>query len=398
MKVKTYSGPRTPHQTYSDSLIMEELSNLRTRFQRNQPRRGDLDSNESQKSSGMKGERKERRKISSDGFVFRMHYQFTSTLLVASAMFLGSNLGLGSPISCLGDALGLDTKDLQTFCMIYGVHPSQRKLLPEDSKYELWYKWTPIILLLQSVLFYIPHWIWKHFENGWVAAMIKDLRRSDLVDAEVINEKKKLTAECLRKGKNTNTVYGAVLILCELLNWFNVTVQLYLLNEWFSYYFFKNPINVVMLAGESSFSRIDPLELAFPKTITCNIKSFGPSGTINTRSVLCDVAVNHFNEMCVIIMWYWFVFLFACTTLSCLANTSLVLTPYFMQNALKVSNNGVALHVWNKVFRTFGPFDLLVLKTMLDEMYPKMAEDFVKELASQISSVRTIQLPEDNYM
>ena len=69
-----------------------------------------------------------------------------------------------------------------------------------------------------------------------------------------------------------------------------------------------------------------------------------------------------------------------------------------MQNALKVSNNGVALHVWNKVFRTFGPFDLLVLKTMLDEMYPKMAEDFVKELASQISSVRTIQLPEDNYM
>ena len=246
---------------------MEELSNLRTRFQRNQPRRGDLDSNESQKSSGMKGERKERRKISSDGFVFRMHYQFTSTLLVASAMFLGSNLGLGSPISCLGDALGLDTKDLQTFCMIYGVHPSQRKLLPEDSKYELWYKWTPIILLLQSVLFYIPHWIWKHFENGWVAAMIKDLRRSDLVDAEVINEKKKLTAECLRKGKNTNTVYGAVLILCELLNWFNVTVQLYLLNEWFSYYFFKNPINVVMLAGESSFSRMDPLELASPRPL-----------------------------------------------------------------------------------------------------------------------------------
>lgn len=379
----------------------EELSNLRTRFQSNQPRRGDPESNDRSQTKSSQGEHKERRKISSDGLVFRMHYQLTSTLLVASAMFIASNLGLGSPISCFGEPSGLDKKDLQTFCMIYGVkmvYPSQTQPQTEESRYQLWYRWTPIILLMQSLLFYIPHWIWKHFENGWIAAMIKDMRRSDLVEAEVINEKKKLTAECLRKGKNTNTVYGGVLILCELLNWFNVTVQLYLLNELFSYYFLKNPLRAVMVAGQNSFSRLDPLELAFPKTVSCNIKSFGPSGTLNIRSVLCEVAVNHFNEMCVIIMWYWFVFLFACTTLSCLSNTSLVLTPYFMQNALKVSNKGVELHVWNQVFRTFGPFDLLVLKTMLDEMYPKMAEDFVKELASQISSVRTIQLPKDNYM
>lgn len=101
--------------------------------------------------------------------------------------------------------------------------------------------------------------------------------------------------------------------------------------------------------------------------------------------------------MCVILMWYWFVFLFACTTLSCLANTTLVLTPYFIQSALKVSNKGVAPQVWSKLFHRFGAFDLLVLKTMLDEMYPKMAEDFVTELATQIN-LYTIQLPEENYI
>lgn len=374
----------------------EDLSHLRTRFQSNQPRRGDPESNGSQKSNGTQGEKKQRRQISSDGVVFRLHYQFTSTVLLASSMFLGSNLGLGSPISCLGDALGLDKKDLQGYCINYGVKmlfPGQK--LPEESPYRLWYQWTTIILLIQSVLFYIPHWIWKHCENGWIDAMIKDMRRCDLVDAEVTKERKKLAAECLRKGKNTNTVYGASLILCQLLNWLNVTVQLYLMNLLFSYYFFKNPINAIMVTSQTY--RMDPLELAFPKTIACNIKSFGPSGGINMRSILCEVAVNHFNEMSVILMWYWFVFLFACTTLSCLANISLVLTPYFMRSALKVSNKGVELHVWNKIFRRFGSFDLLVLKTMLDEMYPKMAEEFVLELADQIS-LYTIQLPEENYI
>jgi hypothetical protein len=74
-----------------------------------------------------------------------------------------------------------------------------------------------------------------------------------------------------------------------------------------------------------------------------------------------------------------------------------VLTPYFIQSALKVSNKGVAPQVWSKLFHRFGAFDLLVLKTMLDEMYPKMAEDFVNELATQIN-LYTIQLPEENYI
>jgi hypothetical protein len=377
----------------------EDLARLRTRFQSNEPRRSDTDNSGSRKSGGTHGE-KERRKISSDGAIFRMHYQFTSTLLLASSMFLASNLGLGSPISCLGETLGLDAKDLQTFCMNFGTKlllPALKEVLQDESQYRLWFKWTPLILLFQSVLFYIPHWIWKHCENGWIDAMVKDMRRSDLADNQLVNERKKLTAECFRKGRNTNTVYGATLILCDLLNWMNVTVQLLLLNVMFSYYFIKNPFYTVLVAGENSFSRIDPLELAFPKTITCNIKSFGPSGDVTVKSLLCDVALNHFNEMCVILMWYWFVFLFACTTLSCLANTTLVLTPYFIQSALKVSNKGVAPQVWSKLFHRFGAFDLLVLKTMLDEMYPKMAEDFVTELATQIN-LYTIQLPEENYI
>lgn len=378
----------------------EELYQLRARFQSNETRRGDQESNGSQKTSNSQGQPKQRRKISSDGVVFKMHYQFTSTLLLASAMFLASNLGLGSPITCIGDAFGLDQRDVQVYCMLNGVkivHPFHQEVQQEQSQSRGWFIWTPIILLIQSVLFYIPHWIWKHRENGWIDGMLQDMRRSDLADETVVKERKKLAAESLRKGRNTNTVYGTCLILCQLLNWFNVTVQLYALNAMLSYYFFKNPISAIMVVSDLHYARFDPLEWAFPKTVSCTMKAFGPAGGISTRSILCDVAVNHFNEMCCILMWYWFVFLLAVTTLSCLANITLVITPYYMKSALKVSNRGVAPHLWNKIFRKFGSFDLLVLKTMLDEMYPKMAEEFVKELADQIS-LYTIQLPHDEYI
>ena len=89
----------------------------------------------------------------------------------------------------------------------------------------------------------------------------------------------------------------------------------------------------------------------------------------------------HFD---LIIMWYWFLFLFACTTLAFLSRACLMLTHYFIQSTLKVSNKGVDKKTWNKIFKCFRTFDLLALKAMLDEMYPKMAENFISEISQQI--------------
>lgn len=360
----------------------QQLEDLKTRFQSNKPRRGDLD--EEQKNTNKP---KNRRKISSDGLVFKLHYQFTSTFLLASALILATNLGMGSPISCYGESLGMSNKDLGAFCVNYGVRILRTTTgnKPDDSPYNLWYKWTPIILVLQSVLFYIPHWIWKHLENGWVDAMIKDLRRSDIVAAAVVNEKKQLTAECLRKGKSVNNLYGLSLIFCELLNLANLTLQMFLVNWVFNQYFVDNPLSAGKIVGQNYINRTDPLELAFPKSITCPRKTYGPSGTAMETHMLCDVAVNHYNEMCVIIMWYWLLFLLPLTVVSFLATAHIAVTPFFVKCHLRISYKASSPVMWNKIFEQLGPFDLLVLKAMLDEMYPKMAEDFLTELAMQIS-------------
>jgi hypothetical protein len=36
----------------------------------------------------------------------------------------------------------------------------------DERKYHAYYQWVPIVLSIQAVMFYAPHWIWKQLEGG----------------------------------------------------------------------------------------------------------------------------------------------------------------------------------------------------------------------------------------
>lgn len=43
----------------------------------------------------------------------------------------------------------------------------------EDEKvYHAYYQWVPIVLSLQAIMFYAPHWIWKQLEGGRLEKII----------------------------------------------------------------------------------------------------------------------------------------------------------------------------------------------------------------------------------
>lgn len=295
-------------------------------------------------------------------------------------------------MTCVGNDLELTPKDMEAYCYNYGVKkfkPEHREQQLEARSYNGWFKWTALVFLIQSVLFYIPHWIWKNFERGWVDSMTQDLKISDVVTSDVATQKIKLAAECFRNGKHLNTLYAAVMTLCELLNWTNVTLQLYILNYLFDNYFMDNPFNVIWVITEQPDDRLDPLEMTFPKSIACTLNTFGPSGSIDNKENFCTVPVNYFNEFCFILMWYWFIAVFVCTALSFLTNRLVLTVPIILKMSLRTSYKGVGATVWNKICSKFGACDLLVLKTMLAEMNQKRAEELVNELALQIKVNRS---------
>ncbi len=51
-------------------------------------------------------------------------------------------------------------------------------------KVHAYYQWVPFLLLLQSLLFYAPHLVWKCLDNGKLKMLIQDLNRPILEDPE----------------------------------------------------------------------------------------------------------------------------------------------------------------------------------------------------------------------
>ena len=108
------------------------------------------------------------RKIRVDSVIFRLHYRFTTTLLIGCVVLVTANSLIGDPIQCLHDKMddgGFD-KAVNTYCWIsstfslpkyfdkeVGVEVAHNGVGPhtdEDEKvYHSYYIWVPFVLFLQ---------------------------------------------------------------------------------------------------------------------------------------------------------------------------------------------------------------------------------------------------------
>ncbi len=42
----------------------------------------------------------------------------------------------------------------------------------DEKIYHAYYQWVPLMLFLQAVMFYAPHWIWKQLEGGRMKVLV----------------------------------------------------------------------------------------------------------------------------------------------------------------------------------------------------------------------------------
>lgn len=330
-----------------------------------------------------------------------MHYQFTSAMLLGASLLVASNMGFGSSsILCVGHTFGHNDKDVESYCMNYGfklLRPSQEEiayqeyprqdLYEKDIKKEVnrfngLFKWMSLILLAQSVLFYFPHLVWKTFENGWIATLIGDLKSTRLADFDDAKERIGLLAKSFLNSKLNNQMYVCVLLSCEVLNFINIFLQLYIMNLYLNNYLMENPLGLIGELHKDANERFDPLELAFPKVISCPIYNYGVSGTVEIRSRYCEVPINYTNELFFILSAYWLSLLFLCTAIHIIFFRLLPMLPWSQKKDLQTACKGIRPRQWNLVFRSLGLSDLFVLRVLIGEMNRKVAEDFIYEIAN----------------
>ncbi|KAK3854892.1 hypothetical protein Pcinc_038672 [Petrolisthes cinctipes] len=256
-----------------------------------------------------------------ESLVFRLHYHYTYGLFQLCALLTTLYNTIGKKISCMpGISSGSFKAAVDNYCFIMGTftvdrlhtgehtpgediaHPGVGPQQPGDTvTYHTYYQWVPFVLFFQGVMFYVPHWLWKNLEGGLFRQVIQDLSVRDYLGSDLKNyfNRKKMfvtLSTYITHHMNANKWWAYKFFVCELLNLCVVVGTLFFTDWFLGGEFLTYGTSVFDVAKLDPENRTDPMAYVFPRMAKCTFKSFGPSGTIQIRDVMCLIATNIINE------------------------------------------------------------------------------------------------------
>ncbi|XP_076387857.1 innexin inx7-like [Megachile rotundata] len=289
--------------------------------------------------------------VAIDSIVFKMHYRVTFLLLLAGTLLVTGRQFIGEHIRCIGGAGMTDEqiKVINTFCFFtstYTVvkhfnatsvelgeiaHPGVGPAGKDDRVvHHAYYQWVPFVLFLQAICFYAPHYLWRNVEGGRLKVLVSGLHMATLAlrdtsfqtdngvsvmsKAERDDKVRQIRVAFINRI-HLNRPWAYYMCLCEVFNFINVLVQIYL-TDWFLGGTFLG-LGQAVAAGTIE-GDMDPLDVVFPKVTKCVFHKYGASGTIQNHDALCVMALNIVNEKIYVFLWYWFIILAVLTGLGLL--------------------------------------------------------------------------------
>lgn len=274
-----------------------------------------------------------------DNHVWQLHYRVTALLLLGSAALVASRQHFGDPIDCITRD-DVPSKLMDTYCWVHGTftlpdscngtegldipHPcinnyvhrySPRSHAEEERRtYHTYYQWVYFVLAFQAACFYAPHFFWKSYESKLLSQLVAKLKEpvSKDGDKEPKDKIKQVTTYIIRNSGRHQT-YFYYFTICEILNFINVCLQIYLIDAFLGGSFLTYGLDVIKYSQMNQEVRADPMIRIFPRMTKCTFHRFGPSGDINTYDALCLLPINIINEKIYIALWFWLVAL-ACIT------------------------------------------------------------------------------------
>lgn len=330
-----------------------------------------------------------RRSISIDNAIFRCHWFFTSTLLVSFSLIITARQYVGQPIEChsfnkIPDSL------LNSYCWVQSTftvpqacnqqvgvevpYPCIDNTRGREIKMFAYYQWVGMVLFIQGLLFHLPYYLWKVWENGLIRAITGGLRVAVLTDQERV-KKRDVVVEYIHDHLGCHKRYAFKYFLCEFICLINLLAQLWATNKFFDGQFLRYGIDVVQYSSsslglsspstasnssllpdirlnsstssirlastmsvQSTFpaylskassasidsaasrarttnNQVDPMTYIFPRMTKCTYYDFGSSGDIQKHDALCLLPLNIINEKIYIALWFWFLILAILTLL-----------------------------------------------------------------------------------
>lgn len=212
-----------------------------------------------------------------DNFVFRLHYKATGIILIVFSLLVTARQYIGDPIDCLVNS-DIPANIMDTYCWIHStftipdhpnsnnadratIYPGVRSYKDGDHvKYHKYYQWVCFVLFLQSIMFYVPRYLWKTWEAGKMKMLVLDLN-CPIIAQETKIERKKLLVDYFLTNLHSQNGYAFRFFFCEMLNFVNVILQMYFVDHFLGGEFTTYGSAVIRMTESDPEKRIDPMSL-----------------------------------------------------------------------------------------------------------------------------------------
>ncbi|CAF1098788.1 unnamed protein product [Rotaria sordida] len=342
-----------------------------------------------------------------DDLYDRLSRRFSVILLMLFTVVVSTKQYVGDPIACFAPAqfTGSHVEYANYICWISNTYyvPFESTLPArhdERPKHIAYYQWIPFILLLMSVLFYIPSVLWHAFstKTGFdIANLVKTLHSMEQLNPDIRDRTLRYIAKHIDRALEIQREMGTgffsqftrilrrhcpffiigraqgnyltfVYLFVKLLYITNVVGQLFLLNIFMGSNYHGYGIEVLknLLSGRECCR-----SARFPRVTMCDFEIRTMADHIHKHTIQCVLPVNLFNEKIFIFIWFWLVIVSVLSSYGFLICIWQQILPFnrehFLKKYLKIMNRITRESFDRKLFHTFSnkylkPDGVLVLR------------------------------------
>lgn len=91
-----------------------------------------------------------------------------------------------------------------------------------EKTYHSYYQWVPFMLFFQGILFYMPHWMWKQWEEGKISMISDGMRGSNMDNKSERQARASKLVQYIVETLHLHNSYAAGYFFCEAMNFINV--------------------------------------------------------------------------------------------------------------------------------------------------------------------------------
>ena len=339
--------------------------------------------------------------ISIDSCVSKLHYRWTSTILIAFALWVAFSDHFGTSMRC--QVKPTEQLAFESYCRTHSTYTLRRSAVHDLSRhpgyggesgervYHSYYQWVASVLFIQALFFLGPHFLWKSWEAGRMKSLVRALGHSATVveDGERKKKKKKDLPRPLVKDEARLNFYFGQFFFCETLNLVNVVFQMW----WTTYRFIGDQLLSYGLdwLSDSSEEKVDPATVLFPTLTKCSRLEFDSSGSVHSQVVGCVLPVNILNRYVYLFLWFWFIAVSVLTVLALLGYLIVLLPAAIRFRVMRILAWQVPARHLETVARGSGVGKSFVLMLLAKNLDADVFEELVIELAQPVQDDETME-------